>query len=450
MTAQSLGNEEFKKEYHLKYAYITGSMYRGISSKEMVVKMGQAGMMGFFGTGGLDLNEIEEAIRYIQKELNNGEAYGMNLLYNLADSDKEEKIVDLYLKYGVNTIEAAAYLSIIPSLIRYRAKGLKRDQNGRVSINNRIIAKVSRPEVAEAFLSPAPERVVEKMVQENRISRAEANLLKGIPMTDDLCVEADSGGHTDAGVAYALMPSILRLRDEMMKKYGYAKKIRIGAAGGIGTPEAAAAAFILGADFILTGSVNQCTVEAATSDAVKDMLQQINVQDTEYAPAGDMFEMGARVQVLKRGVFFPARANKLYDLYRMYDSWEEIDEKTKKQIQERYFRRSFAEIFEEVKSFYPASEIARAERNLKQKMAMVFKWYFGHSTRLALTGTPGQEVDYQVHCGPALGAFNQLVKGSEMENWRNRHVDQIGKKLMEETAQLLNQRFNTFLRRTIA
>jgi trans-AT polyketide synthase/acyltransferase/oxidoreductase domain-containing protein len=48
----------------------------------------------------------------------------------------------------------------------------------------------------------------------------------------------------------------------MMKKYQYHKKIRIGAAGGIGTPEAAAVAYMLGAEFIMTGSINQCTVEA--------------------------------------------------------------------------------------------------------------------------------------------------------------------------------------------
>ncbi len=60
------------------------------------------------------------------------------------------------------------------------------------------------------------------------------------------------------------------------------------------------AAFMLGAEFILTGSINQCTVEAGTSDKVKDLLQQMNVQDTEYAPAGDSFQMGSKVQVLKR------------------------------------------------------------------------------------------------------------------------------------------------------
>jgi trans-AT polyketide synthase/acyltransferase/oxidoreductase domain-containing protein len=40
-----------------------------------------------------------------------------------------------------------------------------------------------------------------------------------------------------------------------------------------------------------------------------------------------------------------------------------------------------------------------------------------------------------------LGAFNQWVKGTELEDWHNRHVAEIGEKLMQETAALLNRRF---------
>lgn len=441
ITALSLGDLEFKKDYNLKYAYLTGAMYRGVASKEMVVKIGKAGMMGFFGSGGLELREIEEAIQYIQKELADGQSYGMNLVHNPVNLQREEKEVEIYLRYGVPNIEVAAFMSITPALIKYRAQGLRRLNDGTVSSANKIIAKVSRPEVAEAFLSPAPERLIQKMLQENKITSEQADLLTQVPVADDLCVEADSGGHTDGGVAFAMIPAMIKLRDEMMSKYGYRKKIRVGAAGGIGAPEAAAAAFIMGADFILTGSINQCTVEAGTSDAVKKMLENINIQDTEHAPAGDMFELGAKVQVLRKGVFFPARANKLYDLYRQFNSLDEIDEKTKKQLEERYFKRSFEEIFNDSKSYYPAAEIAKAELNPKQKMAIVFRWYFGYSSRLALNGVPDKEVDYQVHCGPALGAFNQWVKGTPLESWRNRYVDEIGEKLMNETAEVLNRRY---------
>lgn len=445
ISAASLGSPEFKEDYNIQYAYVTGGMYRGIASKEMVVKMGKAKMLGFLGTGGLHMSQIETAIQYIQQELSEGQAYGMNLLHNPIDPQKEEEIADLYLAYGVRILEAAAFISITPALVKYRAKGLLRNQQGQVITCNKIIAKVSRPEVAENFLSPAPERVVAKLLADNKITAEEAELLKSVPMADDICAEADSAGHTDGGVASALIPAMLTLRDQMMRKYQYRKKVRIGAAGGIGTPEAAAAAFIMGADFIVTGSINQCTVEASTSDAVKDLLQQMNVQDTEYAPAGDMFELGSKVQVLKKGLFFPIRANKLYELYRRYNSLDEIDEKTKAQVQEKYFKKSFSEVYQDSKSFYPAEEIEKAERNPKHKMALVFRWYFGYSTRLALGGSEENKVDYQIHCGPALGAFNQWVKGTILEDWKQRHVDVIAVKLMIETAVLLNQRYRNFL-----
>lgn len=442
----ALGSSEFKYDYNLKYAYLIGGMYQGISSKEMVVKMGKAGMLGFLGTGNLKLSQIESAIQYIQGELPHGQAYGLNFLHNLDDPEAEEKMIDLILTSGVKIIEAAAFFGITAALVRYRAKGLSRDRHGKTIISNKIIAKVSRPEVAEAFLSPAPELIITKLLTRNKITPEEAELLKTVPMADDICAEADSGGYTDGGVAFALMPAFIKLRAEMMMKYQYQKQIRVGAAGGIGTPEAAAAAFMLGADFVLTGSINQCTVEAATSDAVKDLLQQINIQDTEYAPAGNLFELGAKVQVLKRGVFFPARANKLYDLYRQYDSISEIDEKTRNQIQEKYFKRSFDRVYDDVKSYCSVQELERAERSPKYKMALIFKWYFRYSLGLALNGSEESKIDYQVHCGPALGAFNQWVKGSRLENWRQRHVDEIAVMLMNETAKLLNQRYNNFLR----
>ena len=280
--AQALGSREFREDYNVKYAYVTGAMYKGVASKDLVVKMGKAGMIGYLGAGGLKLEEVEESIQHIQKNLNNGQAYGVNLLHNIEVPELEEQTVDLFLRRGITKVEAAAYMQMTSALVRYRLLGLKRDQ-GSVVIGHKVLAKVSRPEVAELFLSPAPERIVKKLLEEKKITAEQAELSKQIPMADDLCAEADSGGHTDQAVAFALLPAILKLRDEMMERYGYRKRVRVGAAGGIGTPEAAAAAFVLGADFILTGSINQCTVEAGTSDAAKDLLESINVQDTSMS-----------------------------------------------------------------------------------------------------------------------------------------------------------------------
>ncbi|MBF0397289.1 MAG: ACP S-malonyltransferase [Desulfobacterales bacterium] len=446
--AESLGSKEFREEYNLKYSYVTGGMAKGIASDKLVICAGRAGIIGFYGTGGLELSKVEEAIISIQKELKNGEPYGMNLLFNISNPQYEEMMVDLFLKYSVRNVEAAAYMQMTQAIVRYRLKGLEINDKGKIITRNKIMGKISRPEIAEMFLSPAPERIVEKLLKENKISQNQADLSKKVPIADALCVESDSGGHTDQGVMTVLLPTIIRLRDEIAKKYGYDKNVYVGAGGGIGTPEAAASAFILGADFILTGSINQCTVEACTSDAVKDILEDINVQDTTYAPAGDMFEIGAKVQVVRKGIFFPARANKLYELYRQYNSIDEIDEKTKQQLQDRYFKRSFDDIYAETKAYYSKvlpDEVEKAERNPKHKMALIFKWYFVNSLRLAREGRKEEKVDFQIYSGPALGAFNQWVKGSNLQSWKNRHVDKIALKLMQETAFLLNNRFRSLL-----
>jgi trans-AT polyketide synthase/acyltransferase/oxidoreductase domain-containing protein len=440
----SLGDSGFKNEYGLRYAYVAGAMYKGIASAEMVVKLGRSRLLAFLGTGGMRLDEMENNLRAIRAGLPNGEPYGSNLLCNLAQPAVEASTVDLLLKHGIRNVEAAAFIQVTPAVAKFRLKGAKRNAQGEIEVPNRVMAKVSRPEVAEAFMSPVPEQIRQRLLQAGEITAEEAEVGARIPVAWDVCVEADSGGHTDQGVALALMPAMFRLRDDMMARHRYPRKIRVGAAGGIGTPHAAAAAFVMGADFILTGSINQCTVEAGTSDSVKDMLQEINVQDTAYAPAGDMFEIGARVQVLKKGLFFPARANKLYELYTRHGSIEEIDENTRRQIQEKYFKRSFADVWEETKTHYLGKrpeEIEKAERNPKQKMALIFKWYFVHTSRLALQGSKDQRVDYQVHTGPALGAFNQWVKGTPLESWRNRRVEDIAERLMQATAALLNERF---------
>jgi trans-AT polyketide synthase/acyltransferase/oxidoreductase domain-containing protein len=418
-------------------------MYKGIASPELVVAMGRAGFMGFLGTGGLSLERIAADISRVRDQLRPGQPWGANLLHYPTMPELEDRVVDLYLRSGVRHVEASAYLRVTPAVVRFRLTGLTRTPQGVVEAPNPIIAKVSRPEVAEPFLRPAPARIVEDLVRTGRITPEEAELSSELPLASDICVEADSGGHTDRGVAFVLLPAMLHLRDRIVREEAYPQPPSVGAAGGIGTPEAAAAAFVLGAEFIVSGSINQCTVEAATSDTVKDMLQAMEVQDTDYAPAGDMFELGAKVQVLKKGVLFPARANKLHELYRQHASIENLDAPTRAQIEERIFRRSLEEVWQESRAHYERvqpGEVEKAERNPKQKMALIFKWYFAQSTRLAMSGNAERRVDYQVHCGPALGAFNSWVKGSEIESWQQRRVAEIAERIMHGAAEVLGRR----------
>lgn len=448
LSPKVLGSSDFCKDYGVNLAYVAGAMYQGIASESMVIRMGKAGLLSFFGTGGLPLKRIEAGIQRIQQELAPGQPYGMNFLANHQNPKQEEQVVALYQRYGIQNIEASAFTQVTPALILHRLHGASWDAQQGWKVPNKIMAKLSRPEVAQAFLSPPPEHLLRKLVERGLIAADLAQHAHQISMADDICVEADSGGHTDQGVAYSILPSIIRVRDELVQKHGYSKSIRVGAAGGLGTPESIAASFLLGADFVLTGSINQCTVEAGTSDAVKDLLARIGVQDTTYAPAGDMFEMGAKVQVLRKGVLFPARANKLYELYRRYPSWEAIDAPSRKQIEEKYFERSIEEVWQETEQYFMRAnpqEIEKANKNPKHKMALLFRAYFHQTTHWALAGKAGKVMNYQIHCGPALGTFNRWMAGSSWEDWHNRHVDQIAMRLMEDTSLVLQKRFQDWM-----
>ena len=116
-----------------------------------------------------------------------------------------------------------------------------------------------------------------------------------------------------------------------------------------------------------------------------------------------------------------------------------------RQIQDKYLRRSFDDILADLKGTLPADEIERADRMPKHRMALVFRRYFQDTSHWAITGDLDRRVDFQVHCGPALGAFNQWVAGTDLEHWTGRHVDAIAERLLDDAAALLNRRFATLL-----
>jgi trans-AT polyketide synthase/acyltransferase/oxidoreductase domain-containing protein len=439
-----LGSPLFRRRFGTRLAYVAGSMYRGIGSPELVVRMGRAGMIGFFGTGGLPIADVDAGLEYINARLTDGQSYGVNLLANYLEPEQEFEMIELFEKHKVRRVEAAAFMRITPALVLFRLRGLRKVQD-KVVCDNHILAKVSRAEVAENFMAPPPGTIVLKLLEEKKITREQADLAARIPMAHDICVEADSGGHTDGGISTVIFPALLKVKQKIEKQYNYDEPMCIGLAGGIGSGEAAAAAFMMGADFVLTGSVNQCTVEAGIGDEAKSLLQEMAVQDTDYVPAGDMFEMGAQVQVLTRSLFFPGRAKKLYSIYQQYGALDEIPDKTKRTIENGYFKRSFEIVWADVKAYFEStgrlSYLRRAEQDPKFKMALLFRWYFHYSSQLAMRNDVSDRANFQIHTGPALGAFNENVKGTSMENWTARHVDVIADMIMEGAARTLQNSF---------
>ncbi len=218
--------------------------------------------------------------------------------------------------------------------------------------------------------------------------------------------------------------------------------LRVGAAGGIATPGSAAAAFAMGAAYILTGSVNQACIESGSSDLVRQMLAEAGQADVAMAPASDMFEMGVKVQVLKRGTMFPMRATKLFELYRAYSSLQSIPEAERAALEKNLFRAPVEEIWRQTKEYFQVrdpEQNRKAEADPKHKMALVFRWYLGQSSRWANRGEPSRKLDYQVWCGPAMGAFNEWTKGTYLEAFQNRRVVTVAHNLLLGCAVALRQ-----------
>jgi PfaD family protein len=433
-----LGDADFRQAYGVRYSYASGAMANGIASEELVIAMGKAGLLSSFGAAGLVGPRLESAIQKIQAALPNG-PYAFNLIHSPSEEAMERNAVSLYLKYGVKTVEASAFLDLTPHVVWYRVAGLSRNSDGSVHIGNRVIAKISRREVATPFMQPAPDRLLTPLVQQGLISAEQAELAKLVPVADDITCEADSGGHTDNRPLTALVPSIIALRDDIQAEFKYATPVRVGAAGGVGTATAALAAFMMGAAYVVTGSINQSTLEAGASAHTKKMLAQADMADVIMAPAADMFEMGVKVQLLKRGTMFPMRAQKLYELYMEHDSIDSIDPDERVKLEKTVFRRPMDDIWNDTVAYFmerDPEQIKRAQDNPKRKMALIFRWYLGLSSRWSNSGEKGRELDYQVWCGPSMGAFNAWVKGTYLEQAENRRVADLAEHIMRGAAYL--------------
>ncbi len=431
-----LGDRGFLDAHGLTYPCYAGSMAHGIASEVMVSAMGASGMLGFFGSAGLSLDALRATVQTLSKRMDS-KPFGFNLINSPGNLEWEQGAVSLFLAHGIHLVEASAYITPTRALVKYRLKGAYLGTGDAVITPNNIIAKVSRSEVATRFLEPPPGKLVGKLLAAGEITAEEAQLAARLPMAQDITAEADSGGHTDHRSAMTLLPTLLQLRNAVQRKYHYQQPPRVGLAGGMGAPESAAAAFAMGAAYIVTGSINQACVESGTSFIVREMLAQASQTDVADAPAADMFEMGATVQVLKRGTRFAERASKLYDLYRRYDSIEALppDERTK--IETVIFRASLDDIWKETRAFFAErnpQQLEKAEDDPRKKMALTFRWYLGNAAHWANAGQKDRKQDFQIWCGPAMGAFNDWTRESFLEEPKNREVAVVALQLLHGAA----------------
>lgn len=436
LPAERLGSARFRDRYKLRYAYLAGAMAGGIASVEQVLALARIGALGSFGAAGLLPTDVAAAIDRIQSEAP-GLPFAVNLIHSPSEAALERAAVELFLDRGVRTIEASAFMDVSDSVVRYRLAGLTAAADGSVAIGNRVIAKVSRAEIAEKFMSPAPAAAIRRLLEAGAVTEEQARLAERVPVADDITAEADSGGHTDRRPLTTLLDTVLRARDRIRRRYAYAEPIGVGAAGGIGTPIAAAAALAMGADYLVTGSINQGCHESGTSPRVRSMLAEAGVADVEMAPAADMFEMGVQLQVLKRGSMFAGRAKYLYELYRTRSGLDELTDSERERVEKTILGRPIEDVWAEVEKYFMRRDpvqIERAAGDPRRRMALVFRWYLGMASRWAVVGEPQRAMDYQIWCGPAMGAFNEWVAGTHLGDAATRSVADVAWNLLSGTA----------------
>ncbi len=435
-----LGDHGFRAAHGLRFAYVTGAMARGIATVEMVTEAALAGGIGFFGSAGLKLDEIDAAVTQIAARLDpEGLPWGANIIHTPQEPGHEAGVVDLFLARGVRRASASAYLRLSPQIVRYTAVGLSRAENGQIHRANHVFAKVSRAEVATQFMAPAPERMLRELVAGGHLSEAQAGLAAQVPVAAEITAESDSGGHTDNRPAAPLFSSLVDARRDVCTREGWREDmIRIGLAGGIATPQAVAAAFQMGAAYVLTGSVNQACIESGLSLAGREMLASAGPADVMMAPAADMFEQGIRVQVLKRGTLFAPRGDKLYAMYRAGASLDSLPARDIEWL-EGLLGETVSQAWQETCAFLsqraPAT-LEQAERDPKKQFALICRRYLFQGAQWAREGVRERQSDFQIWCGPAMGAFNAWVKETPLEPVDRRTILQITLNLMESGATL--------------
>jgi trans-AT polyketide synthase, acyltransferase and oxidoreductase domains len=435
---EHLGDRSFLEAHGVRFPYVVGEMANGIATARMVIAARRAGLLGFFGAAGLPVARIEAAIDEIRQALGaDDQSWGSNLIHSPHEPDLEMGAVELYLRRGVTRVSASAYMDLTPMIVRYAATGLHASSDGRIHRRNFVFAKISRVEVARRFLQPMPKTMLDDLVRAGHLSLAEAQLAAQVGVASDMTVEADSGGHTDNQALPCVFPAVKGLVHELAKQPQPTNPVRVGAAGGLGTPDAVASAFALGAAYVLTGSINQSAVESGLSEGGRNLLAGVRLGDVTMAPAADMFEMGVKVQVLKKGSLFAQRAHRLYDVYKSYDSIDAIPKDVRAVLEKDIFRQSLEEMWRATHDFFTKrdpSQLTKAEASPKHKMALVFRAYLGQASKWAIAGQQDRALDFQIWCGPAMGSFNSWVEGSFLAAPSARTVEQIALNLLEGAA----------------
>jgi len=192
--------------------------------------------------------------------------------------------------------------------------------------------------------------------------------------------------------------------------------------GGISTPASALAAFMWAPLMWRKWKCESACVEAGTSACQEVAASGRVTRMWMGAPASDMLRWVSELQVLEAGTTIRAQEPRKINLVLQKRMNPLMKSQQRNASLEKKYQKTmekFASCIEFFKQRDP-EQIRTAPKTIRAgRWPWFFRWYLGLSPTWPNAGTPDRVLDvFKFWCGPALGAFNDWVKGTYLEHYR--------------------------------
>ncbi len=434
MPESAFGSLEFMRDHGLRHPCVAGSMGRGISGVPLVTALAQAGLLGFIGSFDVPVQHVAGMIDDCKARLGGAQNFGVNVHDCAENSSKSADLLSLCSEKSVPCVELSGFDRVTSALVKHRALGLS-EHDGLISRGHKVLLKTSRAEVARQFMQAAPARLLDELLETQQITSQQHRLAQQCPVADDVCVTCDGAWVNEPASAWIKLPEFQQLRASLGL---VAQSVRLGCSGGIGTPQSMAAAFQLGADFVLTGSINQCTVEAGVHEAVKAALAQAGVEDTAFAPRADALRSDVRSRVLCGVSHFATRARHVLQLMHKGLSLQSVGEDTRAGLEQHFFGQALETVLKTACESLPDAAQQQVRSDGHRQWMLVLQQYLRRAERAVLSDQDGDLRNARIDCSAAMGAFNAWAKGTPWQDWRARQVAPMTLALLRQCAEMLD------------
>lgn len=430
-SGRDLGNPEFRKRFAVDWAMTAAPMERGLTRVEFSAALARSGFLAVHAIDFHDEAQIREELDALRAGAQ-GRSFAVGMRYHPHHEGEDERRFDLLREMDVDTAYVAGYVRATRAMLAYRYASLKEKVEGEGLRPRKLVVRVSHVELARHFAQPAPSDLLDELRTRELLSEEERALAEGLPMADAIVVEGDllrSGTRRDLGTLLPAVATVLRDGD--------ASSVLLGAAGDLASPEALEGAFAMGADFVVVGDPFQLTLEAGGAPDRKALLARLQTADVTTVPSYEYLEADWRVHVARFGSPFAARATRLERILRDHDEGRPLDEKDRSFLERQLFGGPLDDCFERARPFFEErwpELLRRADDDGKLRLPLLARKYLWDSQSWGNEGNPEHKLDWQLRCGPGMGAFNLWRADSPLAELEKLDAATLARSLMNGAA----------------